>query len=320
MAYPHPARVRRVAIIGAGTIGASWAAWFLGRGIAVTAYDPAPEGEEFLKRFIADAWPALKRIGLAAGADPSRITFVKDPAKAVEGVDFVQESAYERLELKQELLAKIDAALPAERIIASSTSSMTPQSLAKNLARPERLVVGHPFNPPHMIPLVEVVGGDAAQAAVDWTMAFYKAVGKHPIKLNKAVFGHVANRLQFALWREVVHLVAEGVASVADVDAAIAYGPGLRWAIMGPSLVGHLGSHEGGLKRYLEQFAPVFEAGWAELGNPSFTPEIRDKLVAGVEEEAGGRSLAELGRERDDCLIGILEVLARNRKKPLAEE
>jgi 3-hydroxyacyl-CoA dehydrogenase len=316
MAFPHPARTHRIAVVGAGTIGASWAAWFLSRGLAVTAYDPAPEGEAFLKRFIAGAWPALQRIGLAKGADPGRVTFVKDPAKAVEGADFVQESAYERLELKQELLAKLDAALPAERVIASSTSSMTPQSLAQGLAHPERLVVGHPFNPPHMIPLVEVVGGEASAAAVDWTMAFYKSVGKHPIKLNKAVFGHVANRLQFALWREVVHLVAEGVVSVADADAAIAYGPGLRWAIMGPAMVGHLGHHDGGLKRYLEQFAPVFEAGWDELGDPRFTPAIRDQLVAGVEAEAEGRSLADLGQERDDCLIGILEALAKNRRKP----
>jgi 3-hydroxyacyl-CoA dehydrogenase len=151
-------------------------------------------------------------------------------------------------------------------------------------------------------------------------MAFYKAVGKHPIKLNKAVYGHVANRLQFALWQEVVHLVAEGVVSVADADAAVAYGPGLRWAIFGPAMVGHLGHHTGGLKAYLDQFAPVFESGWDQLGHPRFTPALRDQLVKGIEEAADGRSLADLGAERDDCLIGILDVLAKNRRKKPAED
>jgi 3-hydroxyacyl-CoA dehydrogenase len=314
MSFPDPGQVRCVAVIGAGTIGASWAAWFLARGLDVVASDPAPAGEAFVRRFVAEAWPALTRLGLATGADPDRLRFVADPVAAARQGDVIQESAPERLELKQELLGRIDAAVAADRVIASSTSGFTVSSMQTHMRRPERLVVGHPFNPPHVIPLVEVVGGGrTTEAAVDWAMAFYRATGKHPIRILKEVPGHLANRLQMALWREAVHMIAEGVASVADVDAAIALGPGLRWAIMGPALTFHLAGGEGGMAHFLDHFGGFMAARWRELGNPMLTPELERKLVDGVAEEAAGRSVPALAAERDACLVDILAALAERR-------
>jgi 3-hydroxyacyl-CoA dehydrogenase len=314
MRYLDPARVRTVAVIGAGTIGASWAAWFLARGCDVVASDPAPHGEAFVRGFVAEAWPALTRLGLAAGADPERLRFERDPVAAAERADVVQESAPERIELKQALLGRLDAALPAERIIASSTSGFTVSAMQTEMRHPERLVVGHPFNPPHIIPLVEVVGGGrTSEAAVDWAMAFYQAVGKHPIRIRKEIPGHVANRLQMALWREVVHLVGEGVVSVADADAAIALGPGLRWAIMGPALTFHLAGGTGGMTHFLDHFGAFMETRWAELGTPKLTPAIAQALTAGVAEEVAGRSIAALAARRDAALLDILAALAKPR-------
>ncbi|HEY6027694.1 MAG TPA: 3-hydroxyacyl-CoA dehydrogenase NAD-binding domain-containing protein, partial [Pseudolabrys sp.] len=237
---------QRIAVIGTGTIGASWAAIFLARGLDVAASDPSPEGEAFARRFIANAWPTLDKLGwVALGASPDRFSFHMDPAAAAAGADFVQESGPEREDLKIKLFATIDAAAPPETVIASSSSGLLISRVTVECKHPERCVIGHPFNPPHLIPLVEVVGGTkTSRAAIDKAMAFYRAVGKHPILINKEVKGHVANRLQAALWREVVHLVAEGVVSVADADAAVAYGPGLRWALMGPSLTFHLAGGE----------------------------------------------------------------------------
>ena len=312
MGYPDPAGIRTIAVIGAGTIGASWAAWFLARGYDVVASDPAPAGEAFVRGFVADAWPALMRLGLGAGADPARLSFERDPVAAARRGDVVQESAPERIELKQELLGRIDAALPPERVIASSTSGFTVSAMQTQMRHPERLVVGHPFNPPHIIPLVEVVGGGrTSEAAVDWAMAFYTAVGKHAIRIRKEIPGHVANRLQMALWREVVHLVGEGVVSVADVDAAIALGPGLRWAIMGPALTFHLAGGTGGMAHFLDHFGAFMETRWGELGAPKLTPALAQALIDGVAVEAGGRSIAALAAARDTTLLDILAVLAK---------
>lgn len=314
MAYPDPTRVRTVSVIGANTIGASWAAWFLARGLDVVASDPASDGEARCRKIVADAWSALTTLGLAPGASPDRLVFVRDPVAAAMRGDVVQESAPERLPLKQALLADLDAALPPDRVIASSTSGFTTAEMQTRMRHPERLVVAHPFNPPHLIPLVEVVGGGRTEApAVDWAMAFYAAVGKHPIRLNKAVPGHLANRLQQALWREAIHLVAEGVASVADVDAAVAYGPGLRWAIMGPTLTFHLGGGAGGMAHFFDHFGGYIETQWRELGSPTLTPALIEQLIDGVTQEAGGRSIPTLAAERDTCLLDILAALAKHR-------
>ncbi len=303
----------RVAVVGAGTIGASWAATFLFRGCDVVASDPAPDGEAFVRAFVDRAWDTLARLGEpAAGASPGRLTFVRDPAAAVEGVSFVQESGPEREDLKIELLSTLDAALPPDAVISSSSSGFLISRLQAACRHPERCVLGHPFNPPHLIPLVEVVGGSQTSAAtVERAMAFYRAMGKHPIHIRKEVKGHVANRLQAALWREAVSLVADGVASVADVDAAIAYGPGLRWAFMGPHLTFALAGGVGGMEHFLDHLAMPMQEWWGDLGQPALTPEIRRAIIDGVAEEAGTRTIADLQVERDRALLEIIGAVAR---------
>jgi carnitine 3-dehydrogenase len=301
---------KRVAVIGAGTIGASWAAIFLARGLEVAAYDPAPNGEAFARRFIGNAWPTLEKLGwVLPGAAPERIGFFKTPGETATGADFIQESGPEREDMKIELFKEIDAAAPAQTVIASSSSGLLISRVTVKCRHPERCVIGHPFNPPHLIPLVEVVGGEkTSAAAIETAMTFYREIGKHPIRINKEVRGHVANRLQAALWREAVHLVAEGVVSVADADAAIAFGPGLRWALMGPHLTFHLAGGEGGMTNFMHHLVPAMESWIEDLGDPKFTPEVRKKIIDGVADEAGSRSIADLQKWRDRKLIEILKV------------
>jgi carnitine 3-dehydrogenase len=301
---------KRIAVIGAGTIGASWAAYFLARGFEVAASDPSPNAEAFARRFIDNAWPALEALKLVQpGADRKRFAFFKDPAEAAKGAEFVQESGPEREDLKIELFATLDAAVPPETVIASSSSGLLISRVTKKCKHPERCVIGHPFNPPHLIPLVEVVGGKkTAPEAVYKAMTFYHSIGKHPIQINKEVRGHVANRLQAALWREAIHLVTEGVVSVADADAAVAYGPGLRWALMGPSLTFHMAGGEGGMTHFLEHIGGPMQSWMDDLGKPKLTPKTRKALIDGVAEEAGRRSIPDLQRWRDRKLIEILKV------------
>ncbi|HWE78918.1 MAG TPA: 3-hydroxyacyl-CoA dehydrogenase NAD-binding domain-containing protein [Pseudolabrys sp.] len=299
---------QHIAVIGAGTIGASWAALFLARGRDVAASDPSPQGEAFARRFIDNAWPTLETLGFVApGASPSRFRFHTDPTAAADGAAFVQESGPEREAAKVNLFATIDAAAPPDTVIASSSSGLLISRITAKCRRPERCVIGHPFNPPHLIPLVEVVGGDrTSPQAIDAAMAFYRDVGKHPIHIKKEVRGHVANRLQAALWREAIHLVAEGVVSVTDADAAVAYGPGLRWALMGPHLTFHLAGGEGGMAHFMSHIGPAVQSWIDDLGAPRLTPEVQQTIVAGVADEAGGRSIADLQRWRDRKLIDVL--------------
>jgi 3-hydroxyacyl-CoA dehydrogenase len=301
---------KRVSVIGAGTIGASWAAYFLARGLEVGAYDPAPNGEAFARRFVDNAWPTLEKLNaVKPGADRNRLEFFKDPAAAVKGADFVQESGPEREDLKIELFATLDAALPPETVIATSSSGLLISRVSAKCKHPERCVIGHPFNPPHLIPLVEVVGGaKTAPEAVYKAMRFYRDIGKHPIHIRKEVKGHVANRLQVALWREAVHLVSEGVVSVADADAAIAYGPGLRWALMGPHLTFHLAGGQGGMKHFMEHLGGPIQGWMDDLGGTRLTSQVQKTIIDGVAEEAGSRSIADLERWRDRKLIDILKV------------
>ena len=301
---------KRISVIGAGTIGASWAAYFLARGFEVAAYDPAPNGEDFARRFIDNAWPTLQKLNaVQSGADRKRFSFFKDPAAAAEGAAFVQESGPEREDVKIELLAAIDAAAPPDSVIASSSSGLLISRVTVKCKHPERCVIGHPFNPPHLIPLVEVVGGaKTSPDAVRRAMTFYREIGKHPIHIKKEVRGHVANRLQMALWREAIHLVIEGVVSVADADAAIAYGPGLRWALMGPHLCFHMGGGDGGMKHYLDHLGPANQSWMDDLGTPRLDAKTQKAIIDGVTEEAAGRSMDDLRRWRDRKLIEILRV------------
>ncbi|HSE79672.1 MAG TPA: 3-hydroxyacyl-CoA dehydrogenase NAD-binding domain-containing protein [Alphaproteobacteria bacterium] len=310
LAYPAPDNVRSVAIVGAGLIGASWAAYFLSRGIVVRATDPAPGAEARLRAFIDSAWTALERLGLPPGADRSKFAFCEAIEETVQGVDFVQENAREDEALKIELFHRIGDATPRGTIVASSSSALLMSRIQSRCRYPERCVLGHPFNPPHLVPLVEVVGGDRTDpAAVDAAVAFYNRIGKRAVRLNREIGGHIANRLAAALWREAIHLVATGVASVEDVDASIAYGPGLRWAIMGPYLTYHMGGGTGGLESFFAQFGRMQEERWADLGRPKMTPELQRTLIEGVRDATGGKSMDELAAERDRCLIAVLAAL-----------
>ena len=301
---------KRIAVIGAGTIGASWAAYFLARGFEVSAYDPAPNGEDFARRFIDNAWPTLEKLkAVQPGADRKGLSFFKNPAAAAKGAAFVQESGPEREDVKIELFAAIDGAAPADSVIASSSSGLLISRVTTKCKHPERCVIGHPFNPPHLIPLVEVVGGaKTSPDAVTKAMNFYREIGKHPIHIKKEVRGHAANRLQAALWREAIHLVTEGVVSVADADAAIAYGPGLRWALMGPHLTFHMAGGDGGMKHFMDHLGPALQSWMDELGTPRLDAKTQKVIIDGVTEEAAGRSMDDLRRWRDRKLIEILRV------------
>ncbi len=314
MSRPDPTRVQQVAVIGAGVIGGGWAAHFLRQGLRVTAWDPAPDGEARLRGLVAQVWPTMEQLGLAAGASLSRLSFTADLAEALRGAEFVQESAPERLDLKQALLAQIDAAAPADIVISSSTSGYAMTAMAvKCTQHPERLVVGHPFNPPYLIPLVEVVGGERTDpAAVDWAVAFYNHFGKYGLKMTRELPGFLANRLQDAVWREALHMVAAGEATVEELDASIVQGPGLRWALMGPCLTFHLAGGAGGMAHMLDHFGPSLKEPWTRLAAPELTVELRDRMVDGCEREANGRSMAELIQERDEFLVALMGVLERH--------
>jgi carnitine 3-dehydrogenase len=305
----QPRAVQRVAVLGAGTIGASWTAWFLSRGMTVDVWDPRPEAEAYVRRTIADAWPAMARLGMVAGASPDAWRFVGTPEAAVEHAQFVQENAPERLPIKRELYARIDHALPPHAILASSTSGLIMSEIQAGFRIAGRCAVGHPFNPPHLIPLVEVVGGrETAPETIAWCLEFYRFIGKRPIHIRKEAPGHLANRLQAALWREAVSAVVTGLASVEDVDTAISAGPGLRWAVMGPHMTFHLGGGEGGITHMLDQFKPAFEAWWATMSTPELSAATMQQIIDGVAAEARGRSIAQLAAERDAVLLPLLEL------------
>jgi 3-hydroxyacyl-CoA dehydrogenase len=302
--------IRRIAIIGTGVIGASWASLFLARGLRVVATDPAPNAEASLRKFVETAWPALKRLGLSAGASQSNLKFTADLAQAVAGVDLVQENGPERIDFKQKLYGQLDELLAADAIIASSSSGLTMSEIQKGAAaHPERCVIAHPFNPPHLIPLTEIVGGaKTSEETIRRAAEFYTSIGQRTVRVNKEMPGHVANRLQAALAREVYYLVAEGVVSAADVDTALSWGPGLRWGIMGNMMLNHLGGGPGGIEHFFQQFSGPMTAWWKTLGSPVLTPEVQKKLIDSVHAEVGSRSIAELEAERDEVLLGLLEL------------
>lgn len=310
--------VKTVAVIGGGTIGASWSAWFLAQGFTVRCSDPSPAARDAAPGLVAACWPQLSALGASGSAQEAlaRFSIWESHLQAVEGADYVQENAPERLELKQRLLSEIDAALPADRIIGSSTSGLKASDMQTGMTHPERLVVAHPFNPPHLIPLVEIVGGkQTSEEAADWAVAFFNAHGKRAIQVRREVPGHIANRLQAALWKEAAYLVQSGVASVEDVDLAISEGPGLRWAIMGPHLTFHLGGGTGGMAHFYDHLVPAMQTWWADLGTPTMDAALREQLVDGVTQEVGDRSIADLAAERDRKLIDILNVLSPAAKR-----
>ncbi|WP_234436839.1 3-hydroxyacyl-CoA dehydrogenase NAD-binding domain-containing protein [Streptomyces maremycinicus] len=301
-------RIRTVAIVGAGVIGAGWAALCVARGLDVSAYDPAPGAEQRLREAIDAAWPALTRLGLADGASRERLAFASSAADAVKKADFVQESGPETPELKQSLLMELDAVTRADVPIASSSSGLMPSQLQEMADQhPERILVGHPFHPAYLIPLVEVVPGRlTTPSVVDATSSFYSSLGKRPILVRHEVLGHVTNRLQAALWQEAYSLVERGVATVADIDTAISDGPGLRWAFLGPFANQHLSGGAGGLAHTLEHLGPPAQEWMADLGRVHLTPALVDLLVAGMGAELTCIDETALVAQRDELLIHLI--------------
>jgi carnitine 3-dehydrogenase len=302
-----PSGVRQVGCVGAGVVGGGWAVHFLAKGFDVVCYDPKAGFEARLTAFVEHAWPYVEKLGLAPGASPDRLSCVARLAHAVETVDFVQENAPERLELKRSLLAEIDALAREEIVISSSTSGLLPSELQADCARPQRVAVGHPFNPPFLMPLVEVVGGKAtAPETMVWLADFYRSTGKHVITLPRELPGFVANRLQEAVWREAVQLMNAGDATPDDIDAAIAQGPGLRWAFMGPILQMELTGGSGGTRHSIEQFSPEIKKNWCHAPSPDLSDELRGRLIESATRRMVGRTNAELAAERDSWLTAAL--------------
>ena len=312
--------IRRIAIIGTGVIGASWTALFLAKGLQVVATDIAPNAEAALRKFVETAWPALQRLGLSPVASQSNLKFTAELAHAIAGADLVQENGPERIEFKQKVYGQLDDLLPPDVIIASSSSGLTMSEIQSGAAsHPERCVIAHPFNPPHLVPLVEIVGGaKTSEATIRRAAEFYTSIGQRTVRLNKEMPGHVANRLQAALAREVYYLVAEGVVSAADVDTALSWGPGLRWGIMGNMMLNHLGGGPGGIEHFFQQFSGPMSAWWKTLGSPVLTPEVQKKLSDSVHAEVGSRTIDELAAKRDEVLLGLLELRAKAEKVPAA--
>lgn len=296
----------KTAVIGAGVIGASWAALILASGRDVAVFDPVEGAENGVRARVERAWPTLLDLGLAQPGRKGALTFHATAADAVREADFVQESVPERIAMKHGIYASIEPALKPGAIVASSASGLTLSEMQQGWAEPGHFVLGHPFNPPHLIPLVEVMGNDrTAEGAVAAAERFYKAVGKVTIRVRREVPGHVANRLQAALWREAIHLVRSGVASVEDVDTAVWAGPGLRWAAMGPTMLFHLGAGEDGLAAFCDRYADSFNRWWDDLGTLRLDAAIAEQLVSGVNEEAAGESHASLSSRRDAMIAAM---------------
>lgn len=302
---------QHTACLGGGVIGASWAALFLASGRSVALFDPDPEVEGKVRGYINTAWPAMTELGLTCNGTPDAISFHSSAVSAVEGAAFVQENVPERLPIKHAVFAQIEPNLAPEAIIASSASGLTLSQMQSGWVDPSRFVLGHPFNPPHLIPLVEVQGNDRTEdGVIAATQSFYEAIGKTTIRVQKEVPGHVANRLQAAIWREAISLVISGVASVGDVDKAVWAGPGLRWAAMGPTMLFNLGAGEGGLQAFCEHFTGTFNGWWDDLGQIHLSDEVTQTLVQGVQSEAGGRSTAELAQRRDELIVAMQKATA----------
>jgi carnitine 3-dehydrogenase len=310
---PYDKPIHRIAVVGTGVIGASWAAEYLARGFDVVATDPAPNAESTLRKQVDEAWQDLTSIGLWKGASPDRLSFTSTMQDALSEADFVQENGPERPDFKMKLYAEMDDVAPVDSLLASSSSGITPSVIQSQCKHPERVVIGHPFNPPHIIPLVEVVGGSKTSPdAVRQALNFYASIGKKPIRLRKELPGHVANRFQVALYREMLYVIEQGILSVEDTDAAVSYGPGLRWGVMGQSLQWHLGGGAGGIKHFMDHLMPPMEAAMKALGDPHVTPELKQDIIDGVIREAAGRTVDQLAQEENRVLIGLLKLRAES--------
>jgi carnitine 3-dehydrogenase len=309
--------VKRIGIVGTGVIGASWTAYFLARGFDVVASDPANGAESRLRALVYSYWPTLEKLGLSEGASRDRLRFDSILSKALKDVDFVQENGPERLDVKRDMIAAIDTAIPEHALIATSSSGILISSIQDAAKHPERIVLGHPFSPPHLIPLVEVLGGKlTSQESIERTFAFYTSIGKKPIHIRREVKGHVANRLQAALWQEAYSLVEQGITTVADIDTAISHGPGLRWALLGPFLNQEIAGGPGGLAHVLEHLGPPMESWWADLKRVHLNDDLNQKLVTQVKEYLKPYKFDRTVEQRDDILVQLLGLKAKANQLP----
>jgi len=303
-------QVRTLGLLGTGVIGGGWAARALHFGIDVVAADVKPQMEEWLRGAVANAESALARLTFAPLPPKGKLSFTTDLNAMARQVDFIQENIPEQIELKQRVLAEASRHAPPDVVIASSTSGIMPTDLQRDMVAPERLLVAHPFNPVYLLPLVELVGGQrTSTAAIDAAARFFTTIGMHPLRVRREVPGHLTDRLQEALWREILHLVNDDVATTGELDESIVYGPGLRWAAMGTNLIYHLAGGETGMRHMLRQFGPCLKWPWTKLEAPELTEALIDKMVAGTQAQAAGRSIRELERLRDDCLVAVQQVL-----------
>ena len=312
--YRDATRIRIVAVVGAGVIGNGWVAAFLGSGRAVRLYDPMPDAGDRALEHVASAWDQMVELGLARDRDDwrPRLSVHDDLAEAIAGADFVQESTPERAELKRQLFEELDRLLPADVLVGSSTSSLPISELQAQLAGADRFVLGHPFNPVHLIPLVEVGGGEqSAPRAIDLALEFYRSIGKKPIRLNREIFGHIGNRLTAAMFREAVRLVAEGYATVGDIDSAIQNSFALKWAIQGLFTTFHTSGGTGGLADFLPKFAPGIVKRWETMSDPPLQdPQLQALLVRQMDAAAAGRGVEKIAAEQDAKLMAMLKLLA----------
>jgi len=317
MTRVDPSNVSAVGVIGTGVIGGAWALHFLRMGMDVFTYDPGPNAKEQLLDMIEHTWPTMEKLGLRNDASKSRLYIVETLEEMAGQVQVIQESTPEVLEQKKALFKTLDSLLPLDTIVISSTSGFSMTSMTTELTRaPERFVVGHPFNPPYLVPFCEVCGGErTSQETVDWTADFYEHIEKKVAKMNKELPGFIGNRLQEALWREALHMVANGESSVEDIDKSIAYGPGLRWAIMGHCLTYHLGGGQGGMAHLLDHFEESLKEPWTRLEAPALTQKLKDDMIQGCLNQVGGASINDLIKERDECLIRIMQTLDDYKKE-----
>ncbi|WP_439647409.1 3-hydroxyacyl-CoA dehydrogenase NAD-binding domain-containing protein [Aquibacillus saliphilus] len=302
--------MKRVAVIGTGVIGNGWIARFLGQGYDVIAFDPAEGAEERTRQVVKNVWSSIEQLGLKKGASQNRLTFVQTIEEAVADADLIQENVPERLDVKKSVLTSIDQYAKPEAIIGSSTSGIMASTLQEGLTYPGRVIVAHPFNPVYILPLVELVGGKATDASVmERAKSYYQSIQMKPLVINKEIEGHVADRLMEALWREALHLVNDGVATTEEIDAAIIYGAGLRWAQMGPFLTFHLAGGDQGMRHMLEQFGPALKLPWTKLEAPELTEDLKEKVIEGCESHAGDASISELESKRNEFLVKLLDLV-----------
>ena len=297
-------------VVGAGVIGSGWATRALARGLDVVATDPDPGAEERMRRAVERAWPSVERLGLFPGADPARLRWTSCVEAVASTASFIQESAPEDEDVKSKLLSEIDRYAPPEVIVASSSSGLLPTRIQATCSHPERTIIGHPFNPVYLLPLVEVVAGEKTSVqTVERTIEQYRDLGMEPLHVRNEVEGYLADRLQEAMWREILHLVNDGVATTEELDRAIVFGPGLRWAAMGTCLAFHLAGGNDGMRHMLEQFGPALKLPWTRMEAPALSDELVERMVAGTESQAAGRSVEQLEDLRDDYLLGVMHAL-----------